>query len=342
MADRIHPAPLQEVAVSSRVRLARNYEDVPYMPRMTAEWAEETIRRASEAMMNAPDATAYEGFRLRDMDEPERQELVEHLLISYDLLKYPDYAAALLSSGRTVTVMINEEDHLRVQGLLPGLQLERAAELAFRADDALGQHAAFAFDPQWGYLTACPTNAGTGMRASVLLHLPALAAAGKIGAAMQGVAKLGITIRGFYGEGTDAQGNLYLLSNQATIGRSEEDILRALEAAAEQVSAHERSLREAILKQDALIVEDKLMRSAGILREARLLRQTEFMRHMSDLRLACALGLIDAPVGYVDSLMMDLQTGSLGAAAGRALTEREADELRAERMRGEMRRAPIA
>ncbi|MDO4739047.1 MAG: ATP--guanido phosphotransferase [Eubacteriales bacterium] len=335
-------APEQDVAVSSRVRLARNYQDAPYMPKMTEEWAEETIRRASEAMMNAPDATAYEGVRMKDLSENEQQELVEHRLISYDLLKYTDYAAALLSSGRTVSVMINEEDHVRVQGLLPGLQLERAAELAFRADDSLSQHAAFAFDRQWGYLTACPANAGTGMRASVILHLPALQAAGQLGALGQNMAKIGITIRGVYGEGSDALGGLYLLSNQATLGRSEEDILRSLEAAAAQICTHERELREGVLKQDRLMVEDKLMRSVGVLREARILRLDEFMKHMSDLRLACAVGVLDAPLHRIDELIMDLQPGSLCARAKESLSQRQIDEMRAAHMREAMRRAPIA
>lgn len=342
MTEIYFAAPDQDVAVSSRVRLARNYQDAPYMPKMTGEWAEETIRRASEAMMNAPDATAYEGVRMKDLTENEQQELVEHRLISYDLLKYTDYAAALLSSGRTVSVMINEEDHVRVQGLLPGLQLERAAEMAFRADDALSQHAAFAFDAQWGYLTACPANAGTGMRAGVILHLPALQAAGQIGAVVQNMAKIGITIRGLYGEGSDALGGLYLMSNQATLGRSEEDILRSLEAAASQMCSHERELREAVLKQDRLAVEDKLMRSIGVLREARILRLAEFMKYMSDLRLACALEIVDAPMEYIDRLIMDLQPASIRCSAGETLSDRETDEKRAERMRDVMRREPIA
>lgn len=342
MTEIYYAAPEQDVAVSSRVRLARNYQDAPYMPKMTDDWAEETIRRASEAMMNAPDATAYEGVRMKDLSENEQQELVEHRLISYDLLKYTDYAAALLSSGRTVSVMINEEDHVRVQGLLPGLQLERAAEMAFRTDDALSQHAAFAFDSQWGYLTACPANAGTGMRAGVILHLPALQAAGQIGALVQNMAKIGITIRGLYGEGSDALGGLYLLSNQATLGRSEEDILRSLETAAGQMCAHERELRAAVLKQDRIAVEDKLMRSVGVLREARVLRLGEFMKMMSDLRLACALEIVDAPLSYIDELIMDLQPASIRSRAKEALSERQTDERRAEYMRDVMRRAPIA
>lgn len=342
MHEAYYAAPEQDVAVASRVRLARNYQDAPYMPRMTDEWAEETIRRASEAMMNAPDATAYEGVRMKDLSEAEQQELVEHRLISYDLLKYSDYAAALLSSGRTVSIMINEEDHVRVQGLLSGLQLERAAELAFRADEALAQHAAFAFDPQWGYLTACPANAGTGMRAGVILHLPALQAAGQIGSAVQNMAKIGVTIRGLYGDGSDALGSMYLLANQATLGRSEEDILNSLEAAAGQLCVHERELRQAVVRQDALVLEDRVMRSVGVLREARILRLTECMRHVSDLRLACAMDIVQAPIEFVDRILMDMQPGSIRVSAGEELSEREVDIERAARMRKIMRSAPIA
>lgn len=343
MADKqYYAAPEQAVAVCSRVRLSRNYQDAPYMPKMTDEWAEEIIRRASEAMMNAPDATAYEGVRMKELSESERQELVEHRLVSYDLLKYPDHAAALISSGRTVTVMINEEDHVRVQGLLPGLQLERAAVLAFHADDALSQHNAFAFDEQWGYLTACPANAGTGMRAAVLLHLPAMQAVGQIGSAVQNMAKIGVTLRGMYGEGSDALGGMYLLANQATLGRSEEDIIRSLEAAAGQISRQEIELRRLLYQKDALTMEDRVMRSAGILREARVLRLDEFMRHASDLRLASAMEIMQAPLGFIDEIMMDMQPGSLRVSVGTEMTEKEIDIERAARMRRIMRCEPIA
>ena len=167
-------------------------------------------------------------------------EIGGRVTVRVDVLKSPDLPWPLveladrwivISSGETVSVMLNEEDHLRIQGLLPGMQLERSAELAFNADDALGAQNVYAFDPQWGYLTSCPTNVGTGMRASAMLHLPAITQNGQIGAIMQAVAKLGLTVRGLYGEGSEAQGDLYQLSNQVTLGRSEEDVIRSLQAA---------------------------------------------------------------------------------------------------------------
>ncbi len=262
--------------------------------------------------------------------------LVEHHLISYDLLKYPQYSAALISSGETVSVMLNEEDHLRIQGLLPGMQLERSAQLAFTADDALGAHDAYAFDAQWGYLTSCPTNVGTGMRASAMLHLPALSQSGQIGAIMQAVAKLGLTVRGLYGEGSEAQGNLYQLSNQVTLGRSEDDVIRSLHAATEQIVSHERAMRERAEKKDMYALQDRLLRSWGEAVNARLMSVAELMQRYSDIRYAASMGYLHAPLRALDCLMMDMQPGSLGVRAGKLIGEREGEILRAKLMREQL------
>ncbi len=256
--------------------------------------------------------------------------------ISYDLLKYVNRSAAMVSSAGTVTVMLNEEDHVRFQGLLPGLQLERAAEMALKLDETLGERYPFAFDHQWGFLTACPANTGTGMRASVILHLPALSGAGQMGAVMQTIAKLGLTIRGLYGEGSEARGNLYQLSNQATLGRSEEDVIRALAAATTQIVEHERSMRESAEKRDMLQLQDSLMRSWGELMYARLMSAKEFMRRYSDIRYAASMGYLHAPLPGLDVLMMDVQPGSLGVRAGKLMGTRESEILRAQVLRDEL------
>lgn len=257
-------------------------------------------------------------------------------MISYDLLKYPQRSAALISSGETVSVMLNEEDHLRIQGLLPGMQLERSAELAFNADDALGAQSMYAFDPQWGYLTSCPTNVGTGMRASAMLHLPAISASGQIGAIMQAVAKLGLTVRGLYGEGSEAQGDLYQLSNQVTLGRSEDDVIRSLQAATEQIVGHERAMRERLEKKDMYALQDRLLRSWGETNNARLMSAKEWMRRYSDIRYAASMGYLHAPLRALDCLMMDLQPGSLGVRAGKLVGEREGEILRAQLLREQL------
>ena len=324
-------APEQDVVLSSRVRLARNYADIPFFPKMDDERAGLTIERARAAMERKPDD--YEFLRMAELSEDARNRLVERHLISYDLLKFSHWSAALISNGETVSIMVNEEDHLRIQGLLPGLQLERAAELAFKADDLLCEQGRFAYDAQWGYLTSCPTNAGTGMRASTMLHLPALSATGQIGSVIQAVAKLSMTVRGIYGEGSDAVGCLYQVSNQATLGRTEDDIIRALIAATLQLAGHERQVREAMSQQDAVAVADKLMRSVGILKTARMMSATEFMPRMSDLRVAASIGLVDYPINAVDALVWDMQNGSLAVRAGKTLSERARDALRADILR---------
>ena len=326
-------APEQDVVVSCRVRLARNYDDVPFAPVMDADDADETISRVEESIKNSNDSGHYTLFRMREMSKDAQKRLVEHHLISYDLLKYAEHSAALISDGETVSVMINEEDHLRIQGLLPGLQLPRAAELAFAADDQLSKNARIAFDSRLGYLTSCPTNTGTGMRASTMLHLAGLAAAGQINAIVQMVSKLGLTVRGLYGEGSEANGSLYQLSNQVTLGRTEEDMINSLIAVTQQIAGVERSLRDKMLSQNAVALEDKLMRSVGILAHSRVLPLQEFMQRYSDLRLAAAMAYIQAPFHALDEMMMDLQPASLNVAAESARNDDDLNALRADRAR---------
>ncbi len=329
-------APEQDVVISSRVRLSRNYEDLPFSPKLTPEYSEEVIERTVDAVFKTENGSAFTLLRMSELEEDARSRLVEHHLISYDLLKFVNRSAAMVSSAGTVTVMLNEEDHVRFQGLLPGLQLERSAEMALKLDEALEERYPFAFDHQWGFLTACPANTGTGMRASVILHLPALSANGQMGAVMQTIAKLGLTIRGLYGEGSEAQGHLYQLSNQATLGRSEEDVIRALSAATNQIVEHERSMRERAEKKDMLQLQDSLMRSWGELMYARLMTAKEFMTRYSDIRYAASMGYLHAPLPGLDTLMMDVQPGSLGVRAGKLISPRESEILRAKILREEL------
>lgn len=331
-------APEQDVVISSRVRLSRNYEDLPFSPKLNREYAQEVIDRTSEVVFNGVNGSAYTLLHMSELEEDARTRLVEHHLISYDLLKYVNRSAAMVSSAGTVTVMLNEEDHVRIQGLLPGLQLERAAEMALQLDEALEKRYPFAFDSQWGYLTACPANTGTGMRTSVILHLPALNGAGQMGAVMQTIAKLGLTIRGLYGEGSASRGNLFQLSNQATLGRSEEDVVRALAAATNQIVEHERMMREEAEKKDMLQLQDTLMRSWGELMNARLMTAKEFMSRYSDIRYAASMGYLHAPLPALDVLMMDVQHGSLGVRAGKLIGQREGEILRATVLREELKK----
>ncbi len=325
-------SPEMDVVLSCRVRLARNYEDIPFTATITPEWAGETVRRACQAVEGGKIGT-YACRLMKDLSGDARSQMVEHHLISYDLLKFPEISAALIRDDRCVSVMVNEEDHLRIQALLPGLQPEEAARLAFEADDALSTAGEYAFDPQFGYLTSCPTNTGTGMRASAMLHLPALTITNRISAVIQAVSKLGLTVRGLYGEGSDARGCLYQLSNQVTLGRSEEDIVKTLVVATAQVAAQERAVRSQLREQDAMGLYDRLMRSIGLMANARMMGAVEFMQRYSDLRMAVSMEMVAAKLSDVDGMMMDLQNASLNIDAQHEMDDRERDILRADRLR---------
>lgn len=324
--------PEYDVVLSSRVRLARNYEDIPFTSTMNGDWAEETVRRARQAVEDGS-IGAYQCHMMKDLTSDARNQMVEHHLISYDLLKTPEISAVLIRADECVSVMINEEDHLRIQALLPGLQPEEAARLAFEVDDALSASGKYAYDPQFGYLTTCPTNTGTGMRASAMLHLPALTITNRISAVIQTISKLGMTVRGLYGEGSDARGCLYQLSNQVTLGRTEEYIIKTLVAATAQLAAQERSVRNQLREQDAMGLYDRLMRSVGLMANARIMGAVEFMQRYSDLRMAVSMDMVDAHLSEVDSMMMDLQNASLNMEAQRDMSDRERDILRADRLR---------
>lgn len=320
--------PMNTIAQSSRVRLARNYADVPFPTRMTPQDSEAIIERTCNALQGE----TYTLRKMADLSRNSRNVMVEEHLISPELAAQ-ESGAVLLNPERTVSIMIGEEDHLRVQAMLPGLQLGNAMQLADHADRVLEKTESFAFDRDWGYLTACPTNTGTGMRASVMLHLAGLAMLSKTGQVIHAVSQLGLTVRGLYGEGSEASGDLYQLSNQITLGRTEEEILNLLSDTAEQVIGRERAAREMLMQQGRTQLEDKLMRSWGVFTQARLMTTKEFMMRLSNARLAADLGFVDVRPSVLNQLMREVQPATLERNAGRPLSQEERDELRAEMIR---------
>ena len=324
---------MSEIVLSSRVRLARNYEDLPFRNKMTPDQGEDCVRRTLDALRELPQS--YTFLPLRGMEDNEKRALVEAHLISPDLTDHGDAGAALIRTDEKIAVMMNEEDHLRIQGFAPGESLSEAAENAFSIDDALQQRQTFAFDPQWGYLTACPTNMGTGLRASMMLHLPMLTLLKQMGKVNQLAAKLGLTLRGIYGEGSEAQGNLYQLSNQVTLGRTEQDILGAVSATARQMAEMERVFREKAWDKDAVAFEDQLFRSYGLLSNARRMPIKEFMAHWSNLRLGASMGKLPVTTEICDLLLTRAQPAHVQKAAGSAaLAPRDLDAYRTEIVRG--------
>ena len=290
-----------QIVVSSRVRLARNYHDLPFSNVDNAQKAELCITRATQALNDAPLET-YALYKLKDMNKMDQLSLLEQHMISRDLLQHSDVGAALIRADQHVSVMVNEEDHLRIQAMLNGFALSDAASLAFSTEDKLSAVCSFSFDTQLGYLTACPTNTGTGMRASLMLHLPLLTRFKQMGNVSQSVAKLGLTMRGIYGEGSEALGDLYQVSNQVTLGRTENEIIEAVTAVGQQLIDMENVLRSRSDK-DSLDLEDGIWRSYGTLRFARQMDAGEFMQHWSNLRLGSAMGVLPVALSMVDELL---------------------------------------
>ena len=290
-----------QIVVTSRVRLARNYHDLPFNNAASATNAELCVSRARQGLEGVA-GEGYTLFKLSAMNKMDQLSLMERHLISRDLLNHSDVGAALIRGDQQVSVMVNEEDHLRIQAMQGGFALEDAATLAFTAEDRLASVCDFSFDTQLGYLTACPTNTGTGMRASLMLHLPMLTRFKQMGNVSQTVAKLGLTIRGIYGEGSEALGDLYQVSNQVTLGRTEEEIIEAVTAVGRQLIDMESVLRLRGEK-ETLELEDGVWRSYGALQFARQMDGGEFMRHWSNLRLGAALGILPVPLATVDELL---------------------------------------
>lgn len=329
------------VVLSSRVRLARNYEDIPFDTSSRADCAAMCVARTTNALALAGADAGFVLLRLQDMSDVQRRVLAESGLISRDLLKNSATAAVLLNEAERVSIMMNEEDHLRIQAIREGTDLTGAAEACFHVDDALSRQVSFAFDRELGYLTACPTNTGTGMRASLLMHLPMLTLCKQMGSVGQIVAKVGLTIRGVYGEGAEALGNLYLVSNQVTLGRTEQEIISALSAVGRQLTDMELSLREKSLSGSRLALEDTVFRAWGLMRYARRMPLNEFFKHWSGLRLGAAMGMLPVSLSTMDSMLEQCQDANLQALAEATLAGTALDEKRAACIRALLQDVPL-
>lgn len=279
-----------DVVLSSRVRLARNIEGIPFPERSTEEQQNKVIEICKNAVFDSDIKLNY--IDIGAMKDYEKQAIAECHIISPQMMDNSIKRGLLLSDDSSVSVLINEEDHLRIQCMAAGLELEKCFETANRIDDNLEQTADFAFDSQFGYLTCCPTNVGTGMRASVMVHLPALTISGGINSVIDSLSQLGMTVRGIFGEGSKATGDIYQISNQTTLGENEENILERFEQIITEVIGKERELRTNIYTADKYNIEDKLMRSFGVLTNAVILTSAEAMTRLSDVRFATELGII--------------------------------------------------
>ena len=320
-----------DVAVSSRVRLARNLKDYPFPARLTASAAKEILDKLSAFLVKQP------GYRFLDLGQTEpvtAGALVEKHLISPELAGKGAGCGVVLSEDESVSVMINEEDHLRLQVLGSGLCLKDCWAKADQLDDLLEADFAYAWDDRLGYLTHCPTNLGTGLRASVMLHLPAHTETGEIRSLIATLTKLSFAVRGLYGEGSAAAGSLYQISNQQTLGPTEAETLERLETAVRSTIERERALRAKIAEENPDWLSDRAWRAYGLLKYARRVSSGEAMSLLSDLRMGVgAEGAPQAAIAVLNGLLSRIQPNQLSAAAGKPLSEVERDRARAALLR---------
>lgn len=315
-----------DVVISTRIRLARNLSDRAFPNSLTPQQRSEIAESFHQVSQELPAELEY--LDMTQMPSYCPAALVERHLISPAFARCEQGSALLLSPDESISLMINEEDHLRLQVMCPGLDLDEAFRLADELDTALDNKLHFAFDDRLGYLTQCPTNLGTAMRASLMMHLPALQERGALAQLANTVSKLGLTIRGLYGEGSQSEGAIYQLSNQVTLGISESAAIENLKGIAAQIIREERNARQKLAESPAF--EDRIWRSLGILRTARLLSNNEFMSLISHVRTGVALQLFDQPdQSVLIGLMNDVQPACLMLNAGKELDASERDALRA-------------
>ncbi|MWC28347.1 protein arginine kinase [Paenibacillus sp. MMS18-CY102] len=331
--------PESDIVISSRIRIARNLRTHPFPMLASNQQSLEVMNQLTEVADNGKlsEQGSFETYKLAELSELERRVLVEKHLISPNLANESRNGAVILSDEESVSIMINEEDHLRIQCLYPGFQIREAWALASRIDDIYEEEADYAFDERRGFLTSCPTNVGTGIRASVMMHLPALVLTQQINRILSAVTQVGLAVRGMYGEGSESLGNLFQISNQITLGQSEAEIIDNLYSVAQQIIEHEKAARQRLMTESSIRIEDRVLRSYGVLSQARIMDSKEAAQRISDIRLGIDLGMIGGVTSQVmNELMVLMQPGFLQQVFGEALSPEARDIRRAELIRKQL------
>lgn len=331
--------PDSDVVISSRIRLARNLKTYPFSSKISEQQAEELVE---EVKAIAPNLSEKENRRfyacnIKTLNDIDKTAMVERHIVSPLLAEKEQTTGLILSDDETDSIMINEEDHVRIQAIMGGLNLEKAYSEADRMDDIACEKLNFAYDEKYGYLTSCPTNSGTGLRASCMVFLPALSAARMIQKLIEEVAKYGVTIRGIYGEGTKSLGSIYQISNQKTMGISEAETIENLKRIVFQVVKQERKRREYMMSVNTDEIEDQVYRTYGILKYARQISSDDAMTLLSQIKFGMDCGLVtfDRDIN-IHKLMMGVQPGSLQWTLGKNVGSLTRDQARAEYIRKEL------
>lgn len=327
-----------DVVLSSRVRLARNLGPYKFLTMCAAPERKEIELYVRDRLARLEPALSLSYFSLHEMDPLDRQLLVERHLISAEHANGQGERGVAIQPQETLSIMVNEEDHLRIQVLRSGLNFENAWQQMEQVDRALEAVLPYAYHARYGYLTACPTNLGTGMRISIMLHLPAAVFSKQMEKVLSSLARLHFAVRGFYGEGTQPIGDLYQVSNQVTLGKSEADILQEMQSVVPQLITFERSWRQKLADDQPHKLRDKVWRAYGILRYAHTVTSEETLELLSALRLGCHLGMIDGvTTDILNELFLVSQPAHLQKLARQALEPTERDALRAEQIRRRLR-----
>ena len=330
--------PNSDIIISSRIRLARNLNKIPF-----SRWAN---KKQTEAVLEAVKTPVLESIcmknnlflKIADLDNIDKQLLLERHLVSRELIVGADNKAVAISGNEAISVMINEEDHLRIQVIESGFNLSDVWKIIDALDDELSKKLDFAFSSDWGYLTACPTNTGTGMRGSVMLHLPALVLSKQINKVLAAILKIGLAARGFYGEGTEAIGNFFQISNQVTLGHSEEELIDNLERIIRQVVESEAQARESLMNKNAEMVKDRIWRAYGTLKSAYIITSNESIELLSAVRLGVDLGIIKGIDRlFLNDLLITTQPAHLQKVEGKVLNAAERDVKRATLIKGKLK-----
>jgi len=330
---------MHDVVISSRVRLARNLAGMPFLSKCSEQQQRELEARLRKQILEAHIAQEVFYVDLSAAGELDRRLLMERQLISRQQVEASHPRGVAVAADEKLAIMVNEEDHLRIAVLRSAMQLDDAVADTNRIDDLLEERLNFAFSSQYGYLTACPTNVGTGLRVSVMLHLPALKISNQIEKVFRAAGDLHLAIRGLYGEGTEAIGEFYQISNQVTLGKSEQQIIDEFRG---QIIPHfieyERRAREALMHHRRTELEDKVHRAVAILQSARMIGSQETMYMLSLTRLGIHLGIIDKPdIATVNELFLLTQPAHLQRILNRELTGNERAEARAAFIRERLR-----
>ena len=330
------------IVVSSRARLARNLKESAF-----PGWAgEEECERILAEILPAVEACAALQpcfvLNMSALDPLDKQILFERHLVSREHAERGRGSALVARRDETIAIMVNEEDHLRLQAIRPGLSVREAWQVIDAVDSEIEKTIRYAFSPKLGYLTACPTNVGTGLRASVMVHVPGLVLMNEINPIIKGVSKIGLAVRGLWGEGTEAIGNMFQISNQISLGEKEERIVGSIEQIVLEIVEHEKNARERLMEKKGSVVRDHVGRAYGILSHAHILSSKEALDLLSGLRLGLDLGILKAKNRQaVDALLLTTQPGHLQKTQGRKLRTRDRDLARAQRVRQQLVRAGV-